>query len=436
VHVDRGQELAALHRKLKRIAKARGLLDVQEAEALREAQRLQLWRHLGYASLADYMTTELGYSFRSAEDRLRVANALPQLPKLTEALQTGNLNFSQARELARVVTPETEQVWIDKAADLNVRQVEQAVAGHSKGDLPEDPVDPRLVRRTMWLSVRPETEVLFRDARRALEKQRGEKLDEDAVLEALCRAFLRGDQRDERNQHDDHGERDDFTHVGDGSTHVGASSEPGASPETTGHACASGGAPYRVAVTVCKACKRGWQHGGGLVEEMTPPAVETAMCDAQWIGDLDSNVVERARQEISAAMRRKVLHRDQGRCQVPGCRAHRNLDVHHILHLEHGGTNELSNLTTLCEAHHLAHHAGTLVIERVGNELKFRREGRNRFTRATREVETRKVLRERGLDREVIKQIMTRTVTHVGESDLSAEQWLAIALRYAERIAM
>jgi len=54
----------------------------------------------------------------------------------------------------------------------------------------------------------------------------------------------------------------------------------------------------------------------------------------------------------------------------------------------------------------LAHHAGTLVIERVGNELRFRREGRNQFTRATREVETRKVLRERGFDRDVIKQIM------------------------------
>ena len=70
---------------------------------------------------------------------------------------------------------------------------------------------------------------------------------------------------------------------------------------------ANRGAPYRVAVTVCSECKRGWKHGGGLVEEMTPPAVETAMCDAQWIGDLDSNIVERARQEISEAMRRKVM---------------------------------------------------------------------------------------------------------------------------------
>jgi hypothetical protein len=438
---DGRSQLVLLHKRLKRIARIRGALDVQEAEALREAQRLQLWRQFGYASLADYMTNELGYSFRTAEDRLRMANALPQLPKLTEALQTGNLNFSQARELARVATPDTEQVWIDRAADLNVRQVEQAVAGHCKGDLPDDPIDPRLVRKTLWLSVRPETEVMFREARKVLDKERGEKLDDDAVLEALCRAYLRGHQRG------------GSTHVGaeevgprGGATHGAACDEQG---ETTvgdsnrrapgtpsGISRANRGAPYRVAVTVCSECKRGWKHGGGLVEEMTPPAVETAMCDAQWIGDLDSNTIERARQEISEAMRRKVMHRDQGRCQAPGCRAHNNLDVHHIVHLEHGGTNEYSGLLTLCEAHHLAHHAGTLVIARVNGELTFRREGRNNFTRATREVDTKKALHARGFDREMVKEIMARTVTHVGASDLSVEQWLAIALRYAEKTAM
>ena len=118
---DGRSQLVLLHKRLKRIARIRGALDVNEAEALREAQRLQLWRQFGYSSLADYMTNELGYSFRTAEDRLRMANALPQLPNLTAALQTGNLNFSQARELARVATPDTEQVWIDKAADRHAR---------------------------------------------------------------------------------------------------------------------------------------------------------------------------------------------------------------------------------------------------------------------------------------------------------------------------
>jgi hypothetical protein len=197
---------------------------------------------------------------------------------------------------------------------------------------------------------------------------------------------------------------------------------------------ASGAAPYRVAVTVCRECKRGWQHGAGAVAEMTPAAVERAQCDAQWIGDLDSDEVERAWQEVPPATRRKVLHRDQGRCQVPGCRCYDNLDIHHIVHREHGGTNELSNLTVLCEAHHLCHHEGTLGIQRVGDQLVFRREGRNSFTRACREVATRRALHERKYDREQIAEIMRRTVAHVGKSDLSEEQWLGIALGYSVQV--
>ncbi len=128
------EKLVMLHRTLKRIAKARAHLDLQEAEALREAQRLQLWRQFGHTSLADYMVQELGYSsHRVAEDRLRLANALPALPMITEAIQNGNLNMSQARELSRVATPETEEAWLEKAKAMNVRQVEQAVSGAREG---------------------------------------------------------------------------------------------------------------------------------------------------------------------------------------------------------------------------------------------------------------------------------------------------------------
>jgi hypothetical protein len=278
------------------------------------------------------------------------------------------------------------------------------------------------VRKTLWLGVRPETEVLFREARRALEKERGEKLDDDAVLEALCRGVLAVGCA-----------TGDAESVPRGTEYPidDAESLPRGNESAVS---ASRGAPYRVAVTLCTECKRGWQHGGGAVEEMSPAAIERAQCDAQWIGDVDSPDVERARQEISPATRRKVLHRDKERCQVPGCTCHNNLDIHHIVHRERGGTNELSNLITLCEAHHLAHHDGTLTIERVNGTLTLRREGRNNFTRATREVAVRRALHERGHGREAIAEIMARTVTHVGPNDLSEAQWIEIALRYAAKL--
>jgi hypothetical protein len=68
----------------------------------------------------------------------------------------------------------------------------------------------------------------------------------------------------------------------------------------------------------------------------------------------------------------------------------------------------------------------------VGAELQFRRESSNAFTRATRIVATKEALRERQLGRERIAEIMQRVISHVGANELSEQEWIATALRYAE----
>jgi hypothetical protein len=87
------QQCERVHRTLKRIVKARGALDAQECAALREAQRLVIWRPYGCSSLVDYMTREMGYSERAAIERLRVAKAIEEVPQLGEALDQGTLSF-------------------------------------------------------------------------------------------------------------------------------------------------------------------------------------------------------------------------------------------------------------------------------------------------------------------------------------------------------
>ena len=65
----RDYEQKCVHRRLKRIVKARGALDAQECAALREAQKLVLWRTYGCASLVEYMEREMGYTQRAVRDR-------------------------------------------------------------------------------------------------------------------------------------------------------------------------------------------------------------------------------------------------------------------------------------------------------------------------------------------------------------------------------
>lgn len=74
---------------LRTIVKRRGLLDANEANWLREALRVRIWREVGCVSMADYMERRLGYTPRTASDRMRVALALEDLPKLAAALENG-----------------------------------------------------------------------------------------------------------------------------------------------------------------------------------------------------------------------------------------------------------------------------------------------------------------------------------------------------------
>jgi hypothetical protein len=181
-----------LHRRLKRIVKARGALDAQEAAALREAQSTKMWRYFGCSSLVDYMEREMGYTARAALERLRVANAIEELPVIADALDQGSLSFSGARELTRIVTPETQQAWLDAAEDKSSRQIEEMVRGHKPGDLPTDAPDPALRTKVLRFEVKLATAGLERQAKKKLEKERGERLDDDAFVRALFMMVLEG----------------------------------------------------------------------------------------------------------------------------------------------------------------------------------------------------------------------------------------------------
>jgi hypothetical protein len=154
----------------------------------------------------------------------------------------------------------------------------------------------------------------------------GERVDEHEVLEAMGIAFLRGGS--------------------------GASST----------------APTQIAIAVCPSCKVARQSGAGVELAISPATFERAACDAQWLGNVDG-ARTRATQDVTPATRKLVRARDRDRCRVPGCRSAQNIDVHHIVHREHGGSHEPSNLVCLCFGHHTAHHEGTLIIHGTADAL-------------------------------------------------------------------
>ncbi|HEY5944714.1 MAG TPA: HNH endonuclease signature motif containing protein [Kofleriaceae bacterium] len=363
---------------LRSIAKKKAGLEIEEAKWLREAERLRVWRKLGFSTALEYLEDVFGYAPRTAMERLRVAKELGELDALEAEVRDGVLPWSAAKELSRVMTRDTQAAWLAAARGKNLRDIEELVAGHKKGDDPESPKDPDLLTRKLVIELLPRVEALMHSARVMFEAERGESLDDAAVIEA---AFVRAlDSRPAAQT----------------APVVATDSAPTASTSAADTSFAvTNKAPrpmHRTVMFKCDECLRGWRQARGRLVELPAADVELAACDAEVVTAVralaDDEVVrtengparmtqrQRRALTIPKATRDLVWRRDHGRCRVPGCRATRNLACHHIVFRSRGGDNEPANLILMCDGHHKLLHDGLLSITgRAPDQLTFTRSG-------------------------------------------------------------
>src|SRR5260221_13889945 len=141
-HMQHEFDWRQAHGELSRLAKTRAHLDWEEGTWLVRALRAGVHQHLGFGSFAAYIERLFGYGPRWVEERLRVAEAIEQLPEIEQALRDGAINWSTARELTRVATAQSERQWLEASMGRTARQVEEMVAGQQPGDQPGDLADP------------------------------------------------------------------------------------------------------------------------------------------------------------------------------------------------------------------------------------------------------------------------------------------------------
>jgi hypothetical protein len=137
------------HETLSRLARERAAADALEGHWLLRARRARAHVHLGFGSFVSYVEQLFGYTPRSISEKLRVAEALEQLPASRAALEQGRLGWCALRELTRVAVRETEEAWLQVARGKTVRQLEQLVAGKRPGDAPCAPADLSLGGRPL-----------------------------------------------------------------------------------------------------------------------------------------------------------------------------------------------------------------------------------------------------------------------------------------------
>jgi hypothetical protein len=268
----REKDWKELHWRLRSIAQQRLALEAKETSLLLEAEESRLYRRLGYSTMIEYMERELHWGTHAANERLRVARALLALPLIADTFERGELCFSAVRELTRVATSENEHEFLTKAQGRTARDVERMVAGLRRGDSPEDDPDPKLIKKKIMLEVSAEVWARYRRTRTEREKAYGQRLDDSELLDGLLR-----------------------------------DAEAPAAGQVAKPA-------VQVAVTICKSCKKSSMAAGGQQSPIDNVTSDWLTCDAELIGDLESNDLTRPKSHIPDAQR--LCSRDHLCCQL------------------------------------------------------------------------------------------------------------------------
>jgi 5-methylcytosine-specific restriction endonuclease McrA len=97
--------------------------------------------------------------------------------------------------------------------------------------------------------------------------------------------------------------------------------------------------PYQVVVHHCESCGKSRIHTDRGALEVDRSLFERAICDGKVLkltgngeGEKgEKNTMGQNRRSVGAALRQKILLRDEHTCQVPGCTHSQFLEVHHII---------------------------------------------------------------------------------------------------------
>jgi len=97
---------------------------------IRELDQQKLWELDGICSCAHWLNWKCGIGMNAGRERVRVANALGDLPKISAAFRNGEISFSKVRAITRVATQENQGLMLQIARHGTAHHVESVVSGY------------------------------------------------------------------------------------------------------------------------------------------------------------------------------------------------------------------------------------------------------------------------------------------------------------------
>ena len=382
-------------------------VDVAEHALLRKLQVFdahEAWYPAGFLSCAQWLSWRAGIGPTAARERVRVARALPELPKVDALFGRGELSYSKVRAITRVATPATEQDFIDVALHATAAQLERPTRSYARC------VEIDVASRAPTGSLRASQRRYVRrsETRSGMVRIEIQLAPEDAavVWDAIESAWDGADGgRDvSAGTSSPSSTPSDLDPSGvslaTGSTPTApdvsaGTSSPNSTPTSAVDARAEPPPEQRRADALVDLARAYLEHRprsrgsgyelvllssreqladgpgcvGGFLRDGTPVPLAVARMLACDAGRVDVTVDEhgelldvgRRTRSIPAAIGRALWLRDGG-CRVPGCGRRRHLHGHHIVGWADGGPTKLDNLVLLCHAHHRRIHEGALHV--------------------------------------------------------------------------
>jgi hypothetical protein len=101
-------------------------------EMIHEFDREELWHLDGIRSCAHWLSWKCGVGRNAAREKVRVANALAELPQVSETYRRGEISYSKVRAITRVATPENEEYLLMIARYGTAAHVEGLVSKYRR----------------------------------------------------------------------------------------------------------------------------------------------------------------------------------------------------------------------------------------------------------------------------------------------------------------
>ena len=97
-----------------------------------EFDRRNGWSDSATQSCAHWLNWKCGIAMGAAREKVRVARALENLPKVSAAMASGRLSYSKAREITRIACAETEDYLLMIAEHGTAQHVEKLVRAYRR----------------------------------------------------------------------------------------------------------------------------------------------------------------------------------------------------------------------------------------------------------------------------------------------------------------